>query len=156
VLALLDSPQQRYEASRWATAQGQGEETMNTQAVTCRELDAWLAETGAESVVVHGFCHASAEQLVFYWGGTIAVRCRTCNAHVVNIAVTTKTHEEITAMLMVGVPGDEAVRLKPSCHMKSGLYLTYSDGKIGAACGKCKALITTLDIRKSAEESTAP
>lgn len=129
---------------------------MKTQAVTCRELDAWLAETGAESVVVHGFCHTNAEQLVFYMGGLIAVRCRMCNKHVVNIAVTTKTHDEITAMLMVGAPGDEPVRLKPSCHMKSGLYLTYSDGKISAACGKCKALITTLEIRKSAEDPAAP
>jgi len=125
---------------------------MKTQAVTRSELDTWLAGTGAESVVVHGFCHAKAEQLVFYMGGLIAVRCRACNKHVVNVAVTAKTHDEITAMLMVGAPEDEPVRLKPSCHQKSGLYLTYSNGKIGAACGKCKTLITTLEVRKSPEE----
>lgn len=120
--------------------------------VTRKELDGWLAESGAKSVVVHGFCHERSEQLVFYMGGMVAVRCRTCNAHVVNIVVDQATHDAITAYLMTSPPADEAVRLKPSCHPKRGLFLTYSDGKITAACGACKVAIQTLTVRTDVTE----
>lgn len=120
--------------------------------VTRRELDGWLAESGARSVVVHGFCHERAEQLVFYMGGLVAVRCRTCNKHVVNIAVDRATHDAITAFLMTSPPADEAVRLKPSCHPKNGLYLTYQNGQIACVCGRCKAAIQTLVVRGDATE----
>ena len=123
-----------------------------TQAVTRRELDGWLAETGAETVLVHGFCHERSEQLVFYMGGLVAIRCRTCNRHVVNIAIDQATHDAITAYLMTSPPADEAVRLKPSCHPKNGLYLTYAGGEIVASCGKCKAKIQTLVVRPDATE----
>ena len=119
--------------------------------VTRKELDGWIAETGAGSVVIHGFCHDRSEQLVFYMGGLVAIRCRTCNKHVVNVAVDQATHDAITAFLMTSPPADEAVRLKPRCHPKNGLYLTYSDGKIACVCGKCKAQIQTLTVRSDAE-----
>lgn len=118
------------------------------QGVTRKELDGWLAETDATSVVVHGFCHERSEQLVFYMGGLVAVRCRVCNKHVVNIAVDQATHDAITAYLMTSPPAEEAVRLKPSCHPKRGLFLTYGDGKITAVCGACKASIQTLTVRE--------
>lgn len=121
--------------------------------VTRRELDGWLDETDAESVVIHGFCHPKSEQLVFYMGGLIAVRCRLCNKHVVNVAIDQTTHDAITAYLMMSPPAVEAVRLKPSCHPKHGLYLAYSDGEIVAVCGKCKSEIQTLGVRADAEGS---
>lgn len=121
--------------------------------VTRRELDGWLAETNAMSVAVHGFCHPRAEQLVFYMGGLVAIRCRTCNKHVVNVAIDQATHDAITAFLMMSPPADEAVRLKPSCHPKRGLYLAYSDGKIEVVCGACKAPIQTLTVRSEPEAS---
>lgn len=124
---------------------------MKVVGVTRRELDRWLAETGASSVIVHGFCHERAEQLVFYMGGLIAVRCRVCNAHVVNVAIDQATHDAITAFLMTSPPADEAVRLKPGCHPKHGLYLTYVNGAITAVCGKCKKPIQTLTVRAAPE-----
>ena len=121
--------------------------------VTRRELDGWLAETGGSTVIVHGFCHDRSEQLVFYMGGLVAIRCRTCNKHVVNVAIDQATHDAITAYLMMSPPADEAVRLKPSCHPKNGLYLTYGGGQITCVCGKCKAPIQTLTVRSDPEAS---
>jgi hypothetical protein len=122
----------------------------SVRGVTRRELDGWLGESGGETVIVHGFCHPKSEVLVFYMGGMIAVRCKVCNLHVVNIAVDQTTHDAITAYLMTSPPADEAVRLKPSCHIKAGLYLTYGDGKLAAVCGKCKKPIQTLTVRPEA------
>lgn len=121
--------------------------------VTRRELDGWLAESGGNTVLVHGFCHDRSEQLVFYMGGLVAIRCRTCNKHVVNVAIDQATHDAITAYLMTTPPADEAVRLKPSCHPKRGLFLTYGAGKITAVCGACKAAIQTLTVRSDPESA---
>jgi|GEM_PF-4231343 len=122
---------------------------MQIKAFAREDFDGWLDEGGAASFVVQSVCHEGSEQLVFHLGGMLSIRCRTCNRHVCNVVVNTPTQDEIEA---ASTPA-EPVRLKPSCHPKAGLRLTYSDGGIQARCGRCRAAIQRLTVKSSVEDA---
>ncbi len=96
-------------------------------------------------VVVSGRCHPRSAQLVFYLAGVIAIRCKTCNKHVANVAIAPDTQVEIDSQRLE--PGEDAVRLKGECHPKAGMFLAYDSGKIIAACGQCKHEVTKLGVK---------
>jgi len=113
---------------------------------------------GKQPAAIAGKCHTRSEQLVFYmlnpsdfsgklWGGVVAVRCKTCNKHVANVAMDQDTQDEIASESEDGTLRD-AIRLKGTCHPKHGMFLVYSEGAILAACGGCKKMITRLGVRE--------
>jgi len=125
---------------------------MQIRAFAREDFDGWLDEGGAASFAVSPHCHEQSETLVFHLGGLVAIRCRTCNLHVCNVAVAAPTQDEIET---ASTP-TEPVRLKASCHPKAGLRLTYSDGGIQARCGRCRASIQRLTVRSSAASEPQP
>lgn len=118
------------------------------RAVTRRELDQWIDGQAA----MHGTCHPRSEQIAFYMGGIVAIRCRTCNKHVVNVALDPAVHESLLEYLEADLTEEGAVRVRPSCHPRSGLHLAYSGGAISAICGMCKESVQIMPVRESPED----
>lgn len=112
------------------------------------DLDGFASDAEAESFALSPYCHERSEQLVFHQGGVLAVRCRTCNRHVCNVAVDAPTQAQIEG---ASTPAEPA-RLKPSCHPKAGLHLTYGDGAIHVRCGRCRASIDRMTVRSHLDE----
>jgi porphobilinogen deaminase len=119
---------------------------MSVIILTRAQLDA-----APQPIVISGRCHQHSEQLVFYMGGAIAIRCRTCNKHVANVAMDVATQAVIDTQKIER--GDEAVRLKGSCHPKAGMFIVYNEGTITAACGKCKHEVTKLGVKPATGET---
>lgn len=120
---------------------------MKVVSLSREDFDGWMAEAGADSFALGPHCHERSETLVFHLGGLVAVRCRTCNLHVCNVAVAATTQEHIESASTAAEP----VRLKPGCHPRSGLRLTYSDGNIVARCGRCRSDVEKLAVRAMEE-----
>lgn len=118
-----------------------------SEPITRAELDSWLADSDAEAVVIHGFCHDTSEQLAWHLGNEVSVRCRTCNKHVINIVLEDDKVSEDRLMRVLN--GTAAARLVPSCHPKHGLWITYSMGDLKVSCGGCRQQLATMRVGSS-------
>ena len=101
-----------------------------------------------EGLVLRGRCHIKSPSTARYWaGGVIEISCLKCDQGVAEIALDARERAAADEVLACRDPNckeppeSHSLVFYPPCHRTAGVFVTYQDGHLLIACGKCEALV---------------